>query len=116
MPPNSSAHASLAEFRLSASPLGAGSSWEPWRAAVGRARVKTLSCHFSHVNFGQVCEIALDFSNLSSLLRLLRGRHFRFSHGLGRELPERVTRFAGVATTSPVTRTTLDSKPPRWQP
>ena len=49
---------------------------------MGRGCVKTLWCHFHHVNFGHVREIAQDFSNSSRPLGHLRGRQFLFSHGL----------------------------------
>src|SRR5690348_1706110 len=56
--------------------------------ARGRECVKTLWCHFHHVNFGYVRELARDFSNSSRLLEHVRGRLFLFSHGLGRLLPD----------------------------
>ena len=45
--------------------------------------MKTLWCHFHHVNFGYVRELARDFSNSSRLLAHVRERLFLFSHGLG---------------------------------
>ena len=55
--------------------------------AIGRECVKTLSCHFRHVNFDHLRELTRDFSNSSRLLEHVRGRQFLFSHGLGRVRP-----------------------------
>jgi len=58
--------------------------------------VKTLWCHFHHVNFGHVREIARDFSASSCLLGHLRGGHFRFSHSLGPKLPIKLPKSNGM--------------------